>query len=65
MFEILYTVKRIDGDYAVLVPEGGGPEDENPVALALLPPETDEGVRLLCRDFAYSLWEGTETGRDN
>ena len=55
MFEILYTVKRIDGDYAVLVPEGGGPGDENPVALALLPPETDEGVRLLCRDFAYSL----------
>lgn len=55
MFEIYYTVGRIDGDYAILIPDGGGPEDENPVARALLPPETDEGMRLLCRDFVYTV----------
>lgn len=57
MFEILYTVKRIDGDYAVLVPDTD-PRDENPVARALLPLEIQEGSRLLCRDFVYSLLEG-------
>lgn len=54
MFEILYTVKRIDGDYAVLTTDG---TDENPVALALLPLAVDEGRRLLCKDFVYTLLE--------
>lgn len=54
MFEAVYTVKRIDGDYAVLVSEQGV---ENPVALALLPLEISEGSTLLCRDFVYSLFE--------
>ncbi len=52
MFEIRYTVKRIDGDYAILTTDGS---DENPVALALLPPDVDEGVELLCKDFVYTM----------
>ena len=52
MFEITYTVKRIDGDYAVLTTDGG---DENPVSRALLPDEIEEGSRLLCKDFVYTL----------
>ena len=52
MFEIEYTVKRIDGDYAVLTTDGA---DENPVARALLPAEIEEGSRLLCRDFVYTI----------
>ncbi|HJB26764.1 MAG TPA: DUF3006 domain-containing protein [Firmicutes bacterium] len=52
MFEIVYIVKRIDGDYAVLTTDGS---DENPVALALLPAGVDEGSRLLCKDFVYTI----------
>lgn len=52
MFETEYTVKRIDGDYALLVTDGG---DENLVARALLPMEIEEGMRLLCRDFVYEV----------
>ncbi len=50
--EILYTVLRIDGDYAILTADG---ENEKPVALALLPPETDEGRKLLWKEFSYEL----------
>lgn len=53
MFEMIYMVKRIDGDYAVLVAEGQ--TDENPVARALLPEEIQEGDRLLCKDFVYTI----------
>lgn len=52
MEPVLYTVKRIDGDYAVLVDEKG---EENRVAMALLPMEIDEGSRVLCEYFVYSL----------
>ena len=45
MEDRFYTVVRIDGDYAVLLPDGGTAEDEFPVARALLPAEADEGVR--------------------
>ena len=48
MEPILYTVKRIDGDYAVLIDEKG---EENRVAMALLPVEIDEGSRILCELF--------------
>lgn len=41
--ERLY-VDRIEGEVAVVVPEGGGPEDEVPVAR--LPPGTCEGEWL-------------------
>lgn len=54
MEPVLYTVKRIDGDYAVLVDEKG---DENRVAMALLPMEIDEESKVLCEYFAYTLVE--------
>lgn len=54
MEPVLYTVKRIDGDYAVLVDKKG---DENRVAMALLPMEIDEGSKVLCEYFAYTLVE--------
>ena len=54
MQPVLYTVKRIDGDCAVLVDEKG---DENRVAMALLPMEIDEGSKVLCEYFAYTLVE--------
>ena len=45
MEDRFYTVVRIDGDYAVLLPDGGTAEAEIPVARALQPAEADEGVR--------------------
>ena len=45
-----YTVTRIDGDYAVMVSVEG---IENTVAMALLPPVSDEGVRLVWENFTY------------
>ena len=45
MEPINYTVLRIDGDYAVLTTGKG---DENPVAMALLPPGITEGDHLIC-----------------
>ncbi len=50
-----YTVIRIDGDYAVLREDQGG--EELLVARALLPEETDEGVRLHWEDLTYSVIE--------
>ncbi len=47
-----YTVHRLDGDYAILVSDDGV---ENRVARALLPEEADEGVRLLCEFFQYTV----------
>ena len=46
------TTYRIDGDYAILVSDDG---IENTVARALLPLETDEGMRLLWENFVYTL----------
>ena len=57
MEDRFYTVVRIDGDYAVLLPDGGTAEGEFPVARALLPAEADEGVRL-----RYSMLEYTVCG---
>lgn len=52
MESITYTVRRIDGDYTILVSDDG---IENTVARALLPLETDEGMRLLWENFVYTL----------
>lgn len=52
MEPVFYTVAKIDGDYAILVTDSG---DENRVARALLPEEIDEGVRLKCEYFAYTV----------
>lgn len=58
--EAYYIVDAIDGDYARLLlldGPGGEPADTEPcpVARFLLPPETDEGTRLVRRYFEYSL----------
>lgn len=53
MEPIEYVVTRIDGDYAHLKNEKTG--DDVLVAMALLPDETDEGVRLLWENFTYSV----------
>ena len=45
MEPISYLVSKIDGDYAVVLREGTS--DTILVARALLPEETDEGIRLL------------------
>lgn len=47
---ITYTLKRYDGDYAVLLTASG---DENRVARALLPEDSDEGDCIVYRDFAF------------
>ena len=50
-----YTVKKIDGDYALLYPQDGG--DCIPVARALLPADVEEGTRLLWENLSYRLLE--------
>jgi hypothetical protein len=50
MEKIIYTVKAISGDYAVLVSESG---EENRMALALLPYDIDEGDRVIYEDYSY------------
>ncbi len=52
-----YRVKRIDGDYAVLVRTDDGSGDEILVARALLPEEADEGTELICELLSYSIKE--------
>ena len=52
MDPVYYTVKQISGDYALLLSDEGV---EHTVAMALLPPETDEGVRLCWEAFAYRV----------
>ena len=47
-----YIVRKLDGDYAILMTDDGV---ENRVARALLPEETDEGSQLLCEFFSYSI----------
>lgn len=50
-----YTVKRIDGDYAVLVRTDDGSNDEILVARALLPEEINEGTKLAYEFLSYSI----------
>ena len=52
METVYYTVQKLDGDYAVLLSDEGV---ENRVARALLPEETDEGVRRKCEFFSYMV----------
>lgn len=52
MQEIIYTVIKIIGDYAVLLDENGV---ENTVAMAFLPIEITEGCKVLYKDFSYSM----------
>ncbi len=50
-----YKVKRIDGDYAILVRTDDGSLDEILVARALLPDVIDEGTELVYELLSYSL----------
>ena len=50
-----YIVKRIDGDYAVLVRRDIESEDEKVVARALLPAEIMEGSKLRYECLSYTL----------
>ena len=51
----LYITEKIDGDYAVLKRTDNAGGDTILVARALLPPETDEGVRLKWENFQYEV----------
>lgn len=50
-----YVVKRIDGDYAVLVRCDVETSDEKLVARALLPAEIMEGMHLRYECLAYEI----------
>lgn len=52
MGEHEYTVKAIDGEYAVLREQDG---TEVMIALFLLPDGTDVGTKLHCENFSYSI----------
>ena len=55
MFErVEYVVERIDGDYAYLKEEKMEAE-EKCVARALLPPEINEGSKIIYEMMEYSL----------
>lgn len=54
MEPIHYFVTKIQGDYAILVPEDR-PQVEAPVALALLPDGIGEGDRLLYENLEYTI----------
>lgn len=50
-----YIVERLDGDYAILRRTDIPSDDTILVARALLPDETDEGMRLLWENLEYSV----------
>ena len=52
MEEKIYTVRRIEGEYAYLSEEGCG--EELFIAMALLPVGCDEGSRLCYKDFTFT-----------
>ncbi len=52
MEPIYFTVTKISGDYCFMVSDQGV---ENQVALALVPDEVEEGIRLLWENFSFSL----------
>ena len=52
-----YIVEKIDGDYALLRRTDISDDSLITVARALLPEETDEGVRLLWENLEYSVIE--------
>lgn len=50
-----YIVKRIDGDYAILLRIDISSNDEILVARALLPDQIDEGCKLHWENLEYSI----------
>ncbi|MBQ4585388.1 MAG: chorismate--pyruvate lyase [Clostridia bacterium] len=51
----LYTVTRIEGEYAYLRQDNQECDEELFIAMALLPPEVDIGTRLKYELFEYSI----------
>ena len=50
---MIYTVTKIEGEYATLVDEKSG--EELFIAMALLPMETDIGIKLLYENMEFSV----------
>lgn len=50
-----YIVKRLDGDYAILVRTDISNQDEILVARALLPMDIDEGTSLHWENLEYTI----------
>ena len=48
-----FRLSRIEGEYAYLMPEGGG--EELFIAMALLPTGVDIGSRLYLRDMTFEI----------
>ena len=48
-----FRLSRIEGEYAYLMPEGGG--DELFIAMALLPMGVDIGSRLYLHDMTFEI----------
>ncbi len=57
MYTFRYQVVSIDGDYANLKRIDGEDEDVKLVARALLPPEINEGTKLLYEMMQYTVIE--------
>ncbi|MCR5148567.1 MAG: chorismate--pyruvate lyase [Eubacterium sp.] len=53
--KIEYTVEKLDGDYAYLKNISAPDNDLKCVARALLPPEINEGTKLLYEMFEYRM----------
>ena len=51
-----YTVVQIEGEYAYLRQDGGLPQDDLFLALALLPPGIDVGTRLHYEMLTYTVF---------
>lgn len=52
MEPIYYTVRKINGDYAIMLTDDG---TENTIAMALLPMEITEGCRIKWENFEYEI----------
>lgn len=50
-----YKIRKIDGDYAVLIRTDVPDTDEILVARALLPEDIDEGINLIWENLTYRI----------
>lgn len=55
MEDTVFTVSRIEGEYAYIKNTNDANAEEIFIALALLPPGVDVGARLLFSAFEYTL----------
>ncbi|MBQ9071126.1 MAG: hypothetical protein IJY23_07270 [Clostridia bacterium] len=50
----IYTITRIEGEYAYITPQDS-PADELFIAMALLPPDVDVGDKLKLENFEFTV----------